>query len=189
MSTYIGNTYYFLDKKILKPEHPSILKLRSPVQDLSNFQMAPVPFLSDLTCSTHSPHDILKVWKKNTITCLLGMSNMTSVFLAGVVMGFVSFWLVLRFVCPRLLVLLHIIWSICICHGYTHVIDCLPSLIDCRHLTNDTIRALHLAVIRCSGLAFTCGVKMIRLCQGWGWQPPQTASHIHIGDIQSDLAH
>jgi hypothetical protein len=32
-----------------------------PVQDLSNFQMAPIPFLSDLTCSTHSPHDILKV--------------------------------------------------------------------------------------------------------------------------------
>jgi hypothetical protein len=32
-----------------------------PVQDLSNFQMAQIPFLSDLTCSTHSPHDILKV--------------------------------------------------------------------------------------------------------------------------------
>jgi hypothetical protein len=35
-----------------------------PVQDLSNFQMALIPFLSDLTCSTHSPHDILKVRKK-----------------------------------------------------------------------------------------------------------------------------
>ncbi len=36
-----------------------------PVQDLTNFQMAPIPFLSELTCSTHSPHDILKVWKTN----------------------------------------------------------------------------------------------------------------------------
>ena len=36
----------------------------SPVQDLSNFRMATIPFLSDLTCSTHSPHDILTVWKK-----------------------------------------------------------------------------------------------------------------------------
>jgi hypothetical protein len=36
-------------------------KIGGPVQDLSNFQMAPIPFLSDLTCSTHSPHDILKV--------------------------------------------------------------------------------------------------------------------------------
>ncbi len=27
------------------------------------------------------------------------------------------------------------------------------------------------------------------LCHGWGWQPPQTASHIHIRHIQSDLAH
>ncbi len=37
------------------------LVIGDPVQDLSNFQMAPIPFLSDLTCSTHSPHDILKV--------------------------------------------------------------------------------------------------------------------------------
>jgi hypothetical protein len=32
-----------------------------PVQDLSNFQMAQIPFFSGLICSTHSPHDILKV--------------------------------------------------------------------------------------------------------------------------------
>ena len=25
-----------------------------------------------------------------------------------------------------------------------------------------------------------CWVKMMWLCHGWGWQPPQTASHIHI---------
>ncbi len=88
-----------------------------------------------------------------------------------------------------MIALLHIIWSICICHGYTHVTDCHTSLTDYRHLNNDTIRALHEAVIRCAGLAFTCGVKMIWLCLGWGWQPPQTASHIHIRHIKSNWSH
>ncbi len=46
--------------------------LGGPVQDLSNFQMAPIPFLSDLTSSTHSPHDILKVWKKINHTLPIG---------------------------------------------------------------------------------------------------------------------
>ena len=35
-----------------------------PAQNLPNFQMAPIPFLSVSTCSTRSPHDILKVSKK-----------------------------------------------------------------------------------------------------------------------------
>ncbi len=35
------------------------------------------------------------------------------------------------------------------------------------------------------GLWVTCGVKMMSLCHGWDWQPPQTASHIHIRHIQS----
>ena len=30
------------------------------------------------------------------------------------------------------------------------------------------------------GFWVTCGVKMIALCHGCGWQPPQTAPHIHI---------
>jgi hypothetical protein len=38
-----------------------ITSVGGPVQDLSNFQMAPIPYLSVLTCSTHSPHDIQKV--------------------------------------------------------------------------------------------------------------------------------
>ncbi len=63
---------------------------RGSEQDLSKFQMAPIPFLSDLTCSTHLPHDILKVRKKMTITCLLGVSNVMSVFLVGLVLGFLS---------------------------------------------------------------------------------------------------
>ncbi len=34
-------------------------------------------------------------------------------------------------------------------------------------------------------LGHLCGVKMLQLCHGWGWQQPQTASHIHIRHIQS----
>ncbi len=39
------------------------------------------------------------------------------------------------------------------------------------------------------GFWVTCGVKMMWLCHGWGWQPPQTASNIQIRHIQSDWAH
>ncbi len=39
------------------------------------------------------------------------------------------------------------------------------------------------------GFWVTCGVKMMWLCYSWGWQSPQTASHIHIRHIQSVWAH
>ncbi len=39
------------------------------------------------------------------------------------------------------------------------------------------------------GFWVTCGVKMMWLCHGWGWQPPQTAYHIHIRHVQSVWAH
>ena len=39
----------------------AMLMIGGPAQDLSNFQMAPIPILSVPTCSTSSPHDILKV--------------------------------------------------------------------------------------------------------------------------------
>ncbi len=39
------------------------------------------------------------------------------------------------------------------------------------------------------GYMVTCGVKMMHFCYGWCWQPPQTASHLHIRHIQSDWAH
>ncbi len=35
----------------------------------------------------------------------------------------------------------------------------------------------------------TCWVKMMSLCHGWGWQPHQTASRIHIERMQSVWAH
>jgi hypothetical protein len=39
------------------------------------------------------------------------------------------------------------------------------------------------------GFWVTCGVKMMSLCHGWGWQPHQTASLIHIRHTQSVWAH
>ncbi len=39
------------------------------------------------------------------------------------------------------------------------------------------------------GFWVTCGVKMMSLCHGLGWQPPQTASCIHIRHIHSVWAH
>ncbi len=39
------------------------------------------------------------------------------------------------------------------------------------------------------GVWVTCGVKMMSLRHGWGWQPPQTASYIHIRHIQCVWSH
>ena len=39
------------------------------------------------------------------------------------------------------------------------------------------------------GLGFTCGVKMMSLHHGWGWQPPGTSSPIYIRHIHSVWAH
>ncbi len=59
-------------------------------QDLTNFQMAPMPILCNLLCWTSSPHDNLKVLrtKIDHNTGPLGVSNLTLVYMVG-------FWLVL----------------------------------------------------------------------------------------------
>jgi hypothetical protein len=64
------------------------LKIGGPVQDLSNFQMAPMPFLSDLTCSINSPHDILKVWKKIDHNLPVGLVERDIRVLGGCRFGF-----------------------------------------------------------------------------------------------------
>jgi hypothetical protein len=43
--------------------------------------------------------------------------------------------------------------------------------------------------LQCLGFWVTCGVKMMSLRQGWGWQLPQTAVHIHIRHTQSVWAY
>jgi hypothetical protein len=83
-----------------------------PAQNLSNFQMAPIPILSVLTCSTSSPRDILKVSeKKSTITCPLGGSNVSLLIRVGLLVEFS--WVLTRFdiECTVLLVLHPNFWS------------------------------------------------------------------------------
>jgi hypothetical protein len=62
-----------------------------PAQDLSNFQLAPIPILSVPTCSTSSPHDIPKVSKKKLpITLLLGGSIVSSMIQVGLLLCFLQ---------------------------------------------------------------------------------------------------
>ncbi len=89
-----------------------------------------------------------------------------------------------------------------LCHGWGWKPPQTASHIHSRHIQNDwahwyavhchRLAALHrytpyLALTL--GLWVTCRVKMMSLCHGWGWQPPQTASHIHTRHIQSIWAH
>ena len=67
---------------------------------------------------------------------------------------------------------------------------CLSTLICCPWAYINSLTQLYppyLALIL--WFCVTCGVDMMWLCHGWGWQPPQTASHIHISHIQRVWAH
>ncbi len=44
-------------------------------------------------------------------------------------------------------------------------------------------------LVQILGCVVTCGNKMMHFSHGWCWQPPQTASRLHIRHIQSDWAH
>ncbi len=54
--------FFLLEKRLASPG--VFLRLGGPAQNLPNFQMAPIPILSILTCSTSSPNNILKVLRK-----------------------------------------------------------------------------------------------------------------------------
>ncbi len=80
--------------------------------------------------------------------------------------------------------------SNCFPHPYQTYTKWLSTLICCPQAYSISLTQLYppyLALIL--GLWVTCRVKMMSLCHGWGWQPPQTASHIHIRHIQSVWAH
>ncbi len=67
---------------------------------------------------------------------------------------------------------------------------CLTTFICCPWAYSSSHKQLHLPYFaHILGFWVTCGVKMMSLHHGWGWQPPQTASHIHIRSIQSVWAH
>jgi len=75
-------------------------------------------------------------------------------------------------------------------HPYNTYTKCLSTLVCCALAFGSSLTQLyppHLAQIL--GFWVSCGVKMMWLWHGWGWQPPQTASHIHVRHIESVWAH
>jgi hypothetical protein len=62
---------------------------------------------------------------------------------------------------------------------------CLSSLICWPWTYGSSLKQLYPPYLaQMMGLWVTCGVKMMSLCYGWGWQPRQTASRIHNRHIQ-----
>ncbi len=67
---------------------------------------------------------------------------------------------------------------------------CLSTLIYCPWAYSISLTQLHPPYLaQILGFWVTCRVKMMLLCHGWGWLPPQTASRIHTNYIQSVWAH
>ena len=67
---------------------------------------------------------------------------------------------------------------------------CLSTLICCPSAYNISLTKFYSPYLaQILGFWVTCGVKMMSLRQGWGWQLPQTASHIQIRHIQSVWAY
>ena len=65
-------------------------------------------------------------------------------------------------------------------------IKCLSTLICCPLAYSSSLEQLYPSYLaQILGFWVTCGVKMMSLRHGWGWQPPQTASLIHIRHIRS----
>ncbi len=76
--------------------------------------------------------------------------------------------------------------SNCFPHPYQMYTQCLRTLICCPWTYSISLTQLFLQIL---GFWITCGVKMMWLCHGWGWWPPQTASHIHNRHKQSVWVH
>jgi len=60
----------------------------------------------------------------------------------------------------------------------------LSILIVQSRISGNLLSCLFIYLTHILGFWVTCGVKMMSLCHGWGWQPPQTASCIHPEHIQ-----
>jgi hypothetical protein len=80
--------------------------------------------------------------------------------------------------------------SNCIPHPYWTWTKFLSTLICCPLAYDSSLTQIYPPYLaQILGFWVTCGVKVMWLCHGWGWQPPQTASHIHIRHVQSVWAH
>jgi hypothetical protein len=61
------------------------------------------------------------------------------------------------------------------CHMYT---KCFSTLIRCGWAYGCTLTLYPSYLAHILWCCVTCGVNMMWLCHDWGWQPPQTDSHI-----------
>ncbi len=76
--------------------------------------------------------------------------------------------------------------SNCFTHPYLTHTKCLSTLICYPLACSSSLTQFYPPYLaQMLGFWVTCGVKMMWLYHGWGWQPPQTASHIHIRHMQS----
>ncbi len=67
---------------------------------------------------------------------------------------------------------------------------CLNTLVCCQWAYGSSLKQLYPHYLgQMLGFWLTCWVKLMSLCHGWGWQPPQTTSHIRFRHIQSVWAH
>jgi hypothetical protein len=67
---------------------------------------------------------------------------------------------------------------------------CLSTLICCPWEYSSSLTQLYPHyLVQILGFWVTFGVEMMSLRHGWGWQPPQTVSPIHVRYIQSVWAH
>ena len=71
-------------------------------------------------------------------------------------------------------------------HPYYTYTKCLSTLICCPLAYSSSLKQLYPSYLaQILGFWVTCGVKMMSLRHGWGWQLPQTTSHILNTHMQS----
>ncbi len=80
--------------------------------------------------------------------------------------------------------------SNCFLHPHYTYTKCLSTLICCPWAYSSSLKELYATYLgQILWFWVTCGIKMMSLHHGWGWQPPQTASHIHLRHLQSVWAY
>jgi hypothetical protein len=80
--------------------------------------------------------------------------------------------------------------SNCFPHPYETYTKYLSTLICCSLAYSSSLTQFYPPYFaQILGYVVNCRGEMMHYCHDWCWQPPQTASHIHISHIQSDWAH
>ncbi len=80
--------------------------------------------------------------------------------------------------------------SNCFPHPHYTYKKCLSASICCLWAYGSSLKQLYPCYLaQILEFCLTCGVKMMSLCHGWGWQPTQTASRIHIRHLKFVWSH